>query len=188
MKLKNNTIDKDETKQNDNPIPDNAPKGPNIFNILIVVFLIISLINVFFVDRFADRASQSNQAIEYSQFIELVESGSVNQALLSESRLIITIGADADLNKVEEILYPGGRVEDAQPAPTAGAKYVAVRVDDPDLVNRLSRNAVSFSQIERKANASPLRAFISMWIIPAIVMYLIYFFGIRNFMRRIGHL
>ena len=169
------------TGRNGGPVP-NAPRGPNIFNILLIVFLITFIINTFFTGR----TGQSAQTIGYSQFIELVESGNVDQALLSESQLQITIGAEADLTEVEKILYPGGRIEGLQPAPAAGASYAAVRVDDPDLVYRLSQNGVAFSQISSNNNASPLGSFITTWIIPTLIMYLIYFFVIRNIMKRVG--
>ncbi len=171
----------DSEGKNGGPAP-NIPRGPNIFNIIIVMFLITSLINTFFIDR----ANRSLQAVEYSQFIELVDSGNVGQVLLSDSQLLITIDTSANLGEVEKILYPSGRAE-TQPAPAAGDNYIAVRVDDPDLVNRLSSNDVAFSQVENTTgNASPLKSFVSMWIIPTLIMYLIYFFGIRNLMKRIG--
>jgi cell division protease FtsH len=167
--------------QNGSSVP-NAPKGPNIFNVLMVVFLITFLINTFLVDR----VRKSAQTIEYSQFIQLVESGNVNQVLLSDSLLRITIAADADLAEVEKILYPSGQGEERQPTPAAGASYITVRVDDPDLVNRLSSNAVAFSQIESNTNKSPLTNLISTWIIPTLIMYLFYSFVIRNVMKRMG--
>ncbi|HHX53950.1 MAG TPA: hypothetical protein GX704_03475, partial [Clostridiales bacterium] len=111
----------------------NAPKGPNIFNIFIVVFLITSLINMFFMNR----VSKSAQTIEYSQFLELVESGYADQVVLSETQLLVTIDEEADLAEVEKILYPAGKTENRLPSPKAGDGYIAVRVDDPDLVNRL---------------------------------------------------
>jgi len=169
------------TGKNDGSVPG-VPRGPNIFNVLMVVFLITFLINTFFINRM----SKSVQTIEYSQFIELVESGNVNRALLSDTELQITIDEDADLDEVEKILYPSGRMEELQPAPTVGTNYLAVRVDDPDLVDRLSSNAVAFSQINDNRNASPLSGFITTWIMPTLIMYLIYFFGIRNLMKRIG--
>ncbi len=171
----------EKSGSNDKPVP-NVPRGPNIFNILMIIFLITFLINTFFVDR----VSKNAQTIEYSQFIELVESGNINKALLSDSQLQITINADADLSEVEKILYPDGREEKLQPAPKAGANYIANRVEDPDLVKRLSGNNVAFSQIESDTGSSPFRSFITMWIIPTLIMYLIYFFGIRNVMRKVG--
>ena len=159
-----------------------APKGPNIFHILVVVFLLTFLYNAFS----ANRLSKQVQTIEYSQFIELVESGAVSEVSLSEDQLQLEIAADADLTQVEGILYPSGRVENSQPAPAAKANYIAVRVDDPDLVARLSGNGVAFGQVNSDTNTSPFMSFITTWIIPTLIMYLFYFFGIRKVMKRVG--
>ncbi|MGI6317064.1 MAG: ATP-dependent zinc metalloprotease FtsH [Christensenellales bacterium] len=166
---------------NDGPAA-NAPKGPNIFTILAIVFLITFLINIIF----ADKMSKSVQVIEYSQFISLVESGSVDRVLLGEDSLQVTIDKDADFAEVKEILYPTVPEEELPPALVLGTSYTAVRVDDPDLVNRLSKNEVSFSKVVSKTKSSPIISFISTWVIPALIMYLIYSLLIRNVMKRMG--
>ncbi|HOR89013.1 MAG TPA: ATP-dependent zinc metalloprotease FtsH [Clostridia bacterium] len=159
----------------------NVPRGPNIFNIILIIFLITFIINTLF----AGRLSKSVQVIQYSQFMELVESGNVSQALLSDEQLQITISNDADLAEVEKIIYPTGRTE-KQPAPASGTNYIAVRMEDPDLIHRLADNGVAFSQVISNTKVSPLRSFITMWIIPTLIMYLIYFFVIRNVIKKIG--
>ncbi|MGI5899082.1 MAG: ATP-dependent zinc metalloprotease FtsH [Christensenellales bacterium] len=147
-----------------------------------IVFLITFLFNTFFAGRVGDSA----QIIEYSQFIQMVESGNVSQAVLSGDQLQIVIANDANFAEVEKILYPKGRIEGLQPAPAANASYVAVRVDDPDLVDRLYSNGVAFHQINSNTNTSPFISFITMWIIPTLIMYLIYFFVIRNLIKKVG--
>lgn len=159
----------------------NVPRGPNIFNIILIIFLITFIINTLF----AGRLNKSVQVIQYSQFMELVESGNVSQALLSDEQLQITISNDADLAEVEKIIYPTGRTE-KQPAPASGTNYIAVRMEDPDLIHRLADNGVAFSQVISNTKVSPLRSFITMWIIPTLIMYLIYFFVIRNVIKKIG--
>ncbi|HOM34770.1 MAG TPA: ATP-dependent zinc metalloprotease FtsH [Clostridia bacterium] len=159
----------------------NVPRGPNIFNIILIIFLITFIINTLF----AGRLSKSVQVIQYSQFMELVESGNVSQVLLSDEQLQITISNDADLAEVEKIIYPTGRTE-KQPAPASGTNYIAVRMEDSDLIHRLADNGVAFSQVISNTKVSPLRSFITMWIIPTLIMYLIYFFVIRNVIKKIG--
>ncbi len=159
----------------------NVPRGPNIFNIILIIFLITFIINTLF----AGRLSKSVQVIQYSQFMELVESGNVSQVLLSDEQLQITISDDADLAEVEKIIYPAGRTE-KQPAPASGINYIAVRMEDFDLIHRLADNGVAFSQVISNNKVSPLRSFITMWIIPTLIMYLIYFFVIRNVIKKIG--
>ena len=159
-----------------------APQGPNIFNIMLIMFLITFVINILFSNRMSNAALQ----IEYSQFIQLVESGSVSRAQLSDDQVQIVIGKDADLAKAEQILYPEGRTTSTQPAPEAGSNYIAVRVDDPSLVDRLTENGVSFYQTYDNTKASPFMNFISSWIIPTLLMYLVYFFFIRKMMKKMG--
>ncbi len=142
----------------------NVPRGPNIFNIILIIFLITFIINTLF----AGRLNKSVQVIQYSQFMELVESGNVSQALLSDEQLQITISNDADLAEVEKIIYPTGRTE-KQPAPASGTNYIAVRMEDPDLIHRLADNGVAFSQVISNTKVSPLRSFITMWINPPLL-------------------
>jgi len=173
--------------QNNAPDPDgghfgrNTPRGPNIFNIILVMFLITSTFNIFFTNRISDAVLQ----IEYSQFIQMVESGNVSRAQISDDQIQIVIANDADLTEVEQILYPDGRT-DTQSSPTAGDNYIAVKVEDSALVDRLSQSGVSFSQVYSNTNSSPFLSFITSWIIPTLLMYLLYFFVIRKMMQKMG--
>jgi len=160
----------------------NTPQGPNIFNIMMVMFLLTFILNIFFSNQIPDAALQ----IEYSQFIQLVESGNVSRAQLSDNQIQIAVAKDADLTVVEQILYPEGRNSNKQSAPAAGDNYIAVRVEDPALVERLSENNVSFYQVYSNTNSSPFMSFITSWIIPTLLMYLVYFFVIRKMMQKMG--
>ena len=157
-----------------------APQGPNLFNILMIMFLIASLTNIFF----ANRGQKAKYQIAYSQFIQLVESGNISQAQLSEEEIQVTVAKDADLSKVEKILYPEGRKKGK--APSAGDEYCTVTVQDPDLVKRLNDNHVAFYKIDTSSGPSLLQYFITVWILPTLILYLIYFFVVRRFMKRIG--
>lgn len=174
--------------QNKTPSPNTehaggkAPQGPNIFNIMLVIFLITFILNFFSASRSSNAVSQ----IEYSQFIQLVESGNVSEAQLGDDEIKIVISQSADLSEVEEILYPEGRTDNAQPSPAAGDYYTAVRVEDPSLVERLTENEVSFHQIQSTTDSSPFMSVITAWIIPTLLMYLLYYFFIRKVMRKIG--
>ncbi|HBG77170.1 MAG TPA: AAA family ATPase [Clostridiales bacterium] len=157
-----------------------APQGPNLFNILLIAFLIASLINIFS----ANRGQKAKYEIAYSQFIQLVESGNISRAQLSEEEIQITVAKDADLSEVEKILYPEGREKGK--APSAGDEYVTVTVQDPDLVKRLNANHVAFYKTDTSSGPSLLQYFITVWILPTLVLYLIYFFVVRRFMKRAG--
>ena len=157
-----------------------APQGPNLFNTLLIAFLIASLINIFS----ANRGQKAKYEIAYSQFIQLVESGNISRAQLSEEEIQITVAKDADLSEVEKILYPEGREKGK--APSAGDEYVTVTVQDPDLVKRLNANHVAFYKTDTSSGPSLLQYFITVWILPTLVLYLIYFFVVRRFMKRAG--
>ena len=148
-----------------------APRGPNLFNIILIFFLVTFFLNAFVFNQLPATVTQ----IGYSQFIELVENGSVSQAQLTDEQIQIVTAKDADLAEVERILYPDGR-DSTQAAPEAGGRYIAVRVEDPDLVARLHEHGVSFDKQYTSTNSSPITNFIAMWVIPTFLMYLIYFF------------
>lgn len=160
----------------------NTPKGPNIFNIILVLFLVTFVLNMLF----APRIQQSATEIGYSQFIQLVEGGYVSDAVLGDEQVQIAIDKNADLSEVETILYPDGRNEDLQAAPTENSVYVATLIDDPGLVDRLSQNGVNFSKTYSQTTSSPFMSFLTMFIIPTLLMYLIYYFVIRRMMSKIG--
>ncbi|MGD9560621.1 MAG: ATP-dependent zinc metalloprotease FtsH [Oscillospiraceae bacterium] len=159
-----------------------TPKGPNIFNIILVFFLITFVLNILF----APRGQQSATTIAYSQFIDLVEQGYVSNAVLSDEQVQVSIAKDADLAAVEKILYPAGRSGEQQTAPVAGSVYVATRIDDDGLVDRLHQNDVAFSKTYSQTTSSPLMSFITMFIIPTLIMYLIYYFIIRKMLGKMG--
>ena len=175
--------------QNNTPSPNTehaggkVPQGHNIFNIILVIFLITFILNFFSASRSSNTVSQ----IEYSQFIQLVESGNVNEAQLGDDEIKIAISQSADLSEVEEILYPEGRTDNAQPAPATGDYYTAARVEDPSLVERLTENEVSFYQTQSTTDSSPFMSVITAWIIPTLLMYLLYYFLIRKVMKKIGN-
>ena len=194
-----------EQKQNDNDLkqvntneenngrgqnrnkPPNMPnkstqQGPNIFHILLVMFFITFIINNFIFNRVSDAVLE----IEYSQFINLVDSGNVSRAQLSEDQIIIVLSEQADLSEVEKIIYPNGRVGNKQPMPEAGDKFITTRVDDHNIVDRLIKRDVAFYQIHKQTDSSPFMSFITMWIIPTLILYFFYFAFIRRFLRRMN--
>lgn len=168
--------------QNQSPSDHKPSRGPNIFNIIMVIFLIIFLVNTLVINN----SLRASMQIEYSQFRELVESGSVDRALLSDEQVQISISKDANLARVSEILHPEGLDEEKQEGPQAGSEYIANLVDDPDLVKLFTENNVSFSKTYENTNSSPLLNFISMWIVPTLILYLIYTFIIKRMMNKMG--
>jgi len=164
------------------PNKDKPPKGLNIMNIIIIVFLINFIINLVFTSLTRNNTVQ----IEYSTFISLVEKGVVANVELDDDLILVALKKDANIAAVESILYPSGRDEQRQQAPTADSVFAVVRIDDPELVGRLSGGGVSFYKKYRSSQNSPIIGFITSWILPLILMYLIYQFFIKKMLERMG--
>ena len=160
----------------------NERKGPNLIHVILIIFLITFFLNIFLFNS----VSQNAHTIEYSQFIELVESENISTAKVSDDQIQVTISEDADLDTVEEIIYPNGRTGEIQLKPSAGNVYLTVRIDDEQLVQRFSDHNVSFSKSYSRTNSSPILSFITSWIIPVLLMYLIYFFLIRKMTKKMN--
>lgn len=156
----------------------NTPKKNNIFTILMIVFLLTFLLNLFF-------ASRTNSAvqIEYSQFIRLVESGNVDQVQIDDDTVIMSLKKDADLSEVTQILNRSDSAN--QSAPSVDSIFGAVRIDDPALVERLNENGVSFYK-PQTVTRSPILSFITSWVVPILLMYLLYSFLFRKLFSKMG--
>ena len=163
------------------PSAGKAPKQFNMFNMVVVMFLINFVLNMMF------GASQAGLQIEYSKFLKLAESGTVDKVQIEEERIQITLRDDANLDEVESILYPEGRNPDSaqQPALKAGITFSTARIDDPALVERLAEYGVDFYSPMTRSN-SPIIRFLSSWIVPTLIMYLLFTFLARNAMGRTG--
>ena len=155
------------------------PQPPSIFNVLLVMFLITFLLNNFVMGRTQDQIPQ----IDYSQFIELTETGNLSAVVLAEDKLTLTIAQEADLNRVGEILNAGRDQASAYPTPAGGNQYFTAPLYDPGLIERLQSHQVSFSK-EYIKPASPLMNVITSWIVPTLLLYLVYFFFIRKAMQK----
>lgn len=164
------------------PSTGNTPKKNNLLNIITVIFLITFLINLIF-----SNYRSSDSQIEYSQFISLVEAGSVHQVQIDDDAVRLSLKEDADLAAVEQILYPGGRdtASNRQPAPSAEDIYTAVRIDDPGMVDRLSENGVAFYKLQTRTS-SPIMSFMMSWVLPVVLMYFFYAFLMKKLMKKMG--
>ena len=160
----------------------NSPKKPNIFTVLAVIFLINFLLNLFVVTRLP-----GDYRIEYGQFIQLVEQGHVSQVQINEDNLRIRLNDNAVLTQIEAIIYPNGTPADEarRQALSVDSILVAIRVDDPSLVDRLSDNNIGFYR-QLPATRSPILGFIFSWVVPILIMYLLFMFLGRKLMEKMG--
>lgn len=166
-----------------------APKGNepgegyrgnrNIFNILIaclVLTIVFNLISDYI-------AAGMKVQIEYSQFLRLVDSGSVSKAQINAEQILITLKPDANKEVVTGILRAGDGSQVEDPLREKLTYYVG-RIDDPGLVNRLTSHEVGF-YTPIKAN-NPILNFVRSWIFPILIFYFLSSFLMRMAANRMG--
>ncbi len=138
--------------------------------------------------------------IEYSQFVKLVESGSVKTVQIQDDQLLLKLKDDADNATVSEIL--GIQQKEVQPGQTQAPGqelidqmetqrqlsnvYYAGLVNDPSLTKLLLDNGVAFYKPIDKA--SPIVDFIGTWVMPVLLMYFVFHFLGKGLAGRMGGL
>ena len=132
-----------------------GPKKPLIYYYLIAI-LMIYLFNAVITPMYF---SPKVQEISYGNFLQKVDEGQVSKVEITSNKIAVVAKDDAD-----KTIYVTGRVE------------------DPDLVNRLVKSKVEFSQVIPKEN-SPLANFFTNWVFPIIIFFIL---G-QLFMRFMGN-
>lgn len=156
-------------------------RGPNIFNILLIFFVIVFLGNILFLDSYKN----AQQTVAYSQFIQLIDSGNLEKVQLGDEEIVLTLSTNADPQELEAIFFPNGR-DNKETVPTGGTSFTTVRTDDPKLIDRLTENNVTFYQVYDQTESSPIINFLMYWVFPAVLMYLFYNFVIRRAAKKMG--
>ena len=132
-----------------------GPKKPLIYYYLIAI-LMIYLFNAVITPTYF---SPKVQEISYGNFLQKVDEGQVSKVEITSNKIAVVAKDDAD-----KTIYVTGRVE------------------DPDLVNRLVKSKVEFSQVIPK-ESSPLANFFTNWVFPIIIFFIL---G-QLFMRFMGN-
>ena len=176
----------DKNQKNGNNENGSMPPNQRIINFLILGFIVTFLINMFLTSLL----TRDSYQIDYNQFIELVESGLVDNARISYDQVQITLKEDFDTARVNRILGSdrasstnelSGSVVSIQPA----NKYFTGLVEDANrLTDRFRENNVAFSRPIVRSN--PFLSFISSWIFPILLMYIFYFLIIRALLNKMG--
>lgn len=151
------------------------------FNPLYVVMIFLTLTFLFNIMN-RDKQVEPIQ-ITYSQFLDLVESGSVAEVQMDDAQIQIAVKEDANPEAVDKILYPNGRGESQETA-GQGQTYYADRVNDPGLVELLRARRVGFSGLPAPT-VSILSTVFNM-IFPFLIMILLYFLVFRVIRKRMG--
>jgi cell division protease FtsH len=163
--------------------------GPSIFNFLIIGILITFALNLFIGNMMSSRKVQ----IEYGQFVQLVEAGAVKQVRIDSDQIALILKEDAGEAVIRNIL----RLPERMPIPemeqpsgvlfkknTETAVYYTGRLEDPLLTERLIKNEVAFFRPIVQSN--PIINFITSWIFPFLIFYVVYYFIMKNFSQRLG--
>jgi cell division protease FtsH len=167
--------------------------GPNIFNVLIIGIIVTFILNMFIGTMTSSRKIQ----IEYGQFVQLVESGAVRQVRIEADQIALTLKAGAEgggdvrgilrTNSPEASPDTQNRSSGLFTRGTAAGQdmvFYTGRLDDPGLTERLINNGVAFYKPIVQSN--PILDFISSWIFPLLIFYVIYYFFMRNFSKNMG--
>lgn len=158
-------------------------KRPSWIVVLLVLFLLTFALN--FVQSI--RNSTSQLQISYDQFLDLVEAEAVEMVYMDDTQIQISLKKELGIDEVAKILgaeeVPEG-IQDFQNSPQKNVTFYTGRIDDPDIVSVLRDHDITFAQ-EIPEQTSIFSA-IASWIIPFILMYLVYFLFIRMIMNRMG--
>lgn len=130
------------------------PQKPLLYYYIMAV-LVIMLINTVIVPTFF---SPKVHQITYNSFLQKVDEGKISKIEITDKQIA---GVDKE-NEGKEIFVTG-------------------RVEDPQLVDRLIKAKIEFSQVVPK-EANPIISFLTSWILPFVI-----FFGLGQlFMRYMG--
>ncbi|MGL5207079.1 MAG: ATP-dependent zinc metalloprotease FtsH [Acidaminococcaceae bacterium] len=131
------------------------PKKPLIYYYMVAILIIFVFNSVIMPMFFSPKVKE----ISYGNFLQKVDDGQVSKVEITSTKIAVVAKDDAD-----KTIYVTGRVE------------------DPELVNRLVKSKVEFSQVIPKEN-SPITNFITNWILPILFFFII---G-QLFMRFMGN-
>ncbi len=112
----------------------------------ILAFVVIMLLNAYV---FPTMFKPQVENIPYSTFLQMVDEGKFSKVEISDKRLAAT-ASDTNDKKI----------------------YITGRAEDPQLLTRLEKSKVTFSQVIPR-EASPLESFFTNWILPILIFFLI---------------
>lgn len=135
-----------------------SPKRPLIYyyiGALLVIMLINTVISPLF---FQTKVSE----VSYTNFLQMVDAGKGSKVEITKDRIALLCKEND-----KDVIYVTGRVE------------------DPDLVNRLMKAKVEFSQVVPKEE-SPISKFFNNWILPFIIFFFIGQLIMRYLLPKMG--
>lgn len=149
-----------DKKDDDNKKNDREKRILLIFGIVALIFT-LTLNYVI-----SKRQMQSVNEVKYSEFIDMVKEGKVDEVEFSGSVINFTLKED----KAEQF---GNK-----------SKYYTGYINDPNLISRLEENDVAFDN--PPTTSSPIISFVVEWVLPIAFFYLMISLLMRSMMKRMG--
>ena len=149
-----------DKKDDDNKKNDREKRILLIFGIVALIFT-LTLNYVI-----SKRQMQSVNEVKYSEFIDMVKEGKVDEVEFSGSVINFTLKED----KADQF---GNK-----------SKYYTGYINDPNLISRLEENDVAFDN--PPTTSSPIISFVVEWVLPIAFFYLMISLPMRSMMKRMG--
>ena len=149
-----------DKKDDDNKKNDREKRILLIFGIVALIFT-LTLNYVI-----SKRQMKSVNEVKYSEFIDMVKEGKVDEVEFSGSVINFTLKED----KADQF---GNK-----------SKYYTGYINDPNLISRLEENDVAFDN--PPTTSSPIISFVVEWVLPIAFFYLMISLLMRSMMKRMG--
>lgn len=152
----------------------NTPKRPGFNWIhLIIVFLFITVVFNLVFDSFT---KYTQTEITYDQFETLVDQHYVDVVQITDTTLNIALVDGVDGDKIKALL-------DLDRFSSSQVYYTGI-IDSQSTLETLQGSGVQYYKQVTQSNS--ILSFITTWILPILILYLIYYLIIRNMMKRMG--
>lgn len=164
----NNQPNNNQNQNNQNQGGGNGPqKKQSLFMLLIAV--LCTLMFMSFVMRMM---SGSNEEISYSEFLEKVKKQEIESVLITDDQIQIT-------PKKKEKEVSGNALFGDYSQTTPKKTYYTGNLDDENLYPLLDKYGVEYSK-EVPDSSSIILSFIVTWILPVILLYIVFMFIFRK--------
>lgn len=126
-------------------------------------------------------SSSTTREIKYSEFVSMLKNGEIDTVEIQDNMLLITPKTDAAQNSGSAGVSP---LTGAQTAPKQEILYTGI-IENPDLLKLLDEyGVVYYSPV--KQQLSPVISFLVSWVLPMVILFLLFTFLMRNMGGKVG--
>lgn len=167
----------------DNKKPKNSPlKNP------FIIFLVLSLLATFLLNMMISLlTTPAKEEIPYSQFLTMLNQGEIDEIVLHSDQILIYKKSDtpeatpAPTPGIQDFLSIGSA---AAPQRDTRKVYYTGYIPDNRLLTMLDEHGVKYSTPIQYQN--PFLDFFLTWVLPLLVIYLIFFVFMRSMSKKMG--